>query len=147
MRRFMFLFAFLLASPLQAQSSGGWGNLDNLLVASLSPTGLMEASFWMPDAANPDQAQLALGIAYVHIPGSAGITTLEAGLFGRTPTGWVLQRRVSDLFGHSPTAPAFAADRIELTTMMLGPNDPRCCPTKPTRWSISKITGQAVPLN
>jgi hypothetical protein len=42
---------------------------------------------------------------------------------------------------------AFFPDHVEVSTLTLGPNDPRCCPTLTKRWSIDLQSGEAVPIN
>lgn len=136
------VLALLLAAQ-GAVAQENWGNLDALLLNSLSNTGAMEASYWMPDNANPDQAQVSLGIAYIHIPGSAGSVSIGAGIFTRTAAGWQYARPVSDLFGHAPRAPLFQDGQVQLLTTMPGPNDPRCCPTQEAMWRIDLSSGLA----
>jgi hypothetical protein len=114
-----------------------------LLVQDMSPTGSMEGGQWFTDT----QDTYGLGIIYVHIPGSAGSVTIHAGIYGFLDSGWVKLRDVQGLFGASPTGAAFSPGRVEVLTMTLGPNDPRCCPTKQVRWTIDLETGQAVALN
>lgn len=140
------LFLTLGATTGAAQTET-WPNLDQLLLSTLSNTGAMESALWLPDDADPTRASAALGIAYVHIPGSAGSVSLGAALFAKGATGWAPERPVTGLFGFSPRDHRFLADRIELTTTMAGPDDPRCCPTQPARWSIDRATGQAQRLD
>ena len=142
----MLLVAVLGAGPAAAQDAG-WGDLDALLVRNLSNTGSIDASFWLPDYGNQTQARRALGIAYIYIPGSAGSTSISAGIFMRQASGWVLTARVPALFGQSPRDHVFAPGVMEVTTTTLAPGDARCCPTKPTRWRVDLSTGQASPLN
>lgn len=134
----------LISAPAWSQ---GWGDLDSLLLRSLSPTGAMEAAFWLPDNPDPTQATRALGVVYAYIPGSAGNTSIHVGRFMRSGSGFVLAGPVTGLFGHDPRDQAFFPGRVEITTTTLGPNEPRCCPTVPQRWSVDLATGQARPVN
>ena len=142
----MLLVAALGVGPVAAQDAG-WGDLDGLLVRSLSNTGSIDASFWLPDYGNPTEARRALGIAYIYIPGSAGNTGISAGIFTRQASGWVMTARVPALFGQLPRDHEFAPGVMEVTTTTLGPGEARCCPTKATRWRVDLSTGQANPLN
>jgi hypothetical protein len=135
----------LLAAPLHAQD--GWPNLDQLLFSTLTASGTAEASFWLPDSADADAATRALGIVYEYIPGSAGSTSIASGVYQRVPEGWQFAGTVSGLFGQSPTDAAFGPGHVDVTTIMLGPDEPRCCPTLPARWRIDLSTFSAQRLN
>lgn len=135
----------LWAAPLRAQD--GWPNLDQLLSATLAPGQYFERSFWLPDSANPAQARQAIGIAYPVISGAAGNTTIEVGYFIKAQGEWGIAGRVVGLFGHNPRDIAFFQGAVQITTTMLGPNEPRCCPTLPVRWQIDLTTLQAQRLN
>lgn len=144
-----FIFASVLtttALPTLAQQ-GAWPNLDQLLFSTLTASGTAETSFWLPDRATPDDATRALGIVYEYIPGSAGNTSIAVGLYQRTTTGWGFVGPVEGLFGQSPRDAAFGSTHIDLTTTMLGPNEPRCCPTLPVRWRISLASRTVQRLN
>jgi hypothetical protein len=135
----------ILASPLSAQD--WWPDLDALLFSTLTNSGTAEASFWLPDQYDPATATRALGVVYEHIPGSAGNTGIATGLYVRTAQGWQFAGPVSGLFGRSPRDPAFGDNHVEITTITLGPNDARCCPTLPIRWRIDLATRTAQRLN
>lgn len=122
----------------------GWGNLDALLFSHLTRSGSAEASYWLPNSNDPAQATAAFGVVYEHIAGSAGNTTIAVGLFLR-PSGsqWGFAGPVADLFGHNPRDVVFEGGFAMMTTTMPGPNDPRCCPTVPTRWRIDLARLQA----
>tara|TARA_R110002124_G_scaffold104621_2_gene254812 strand:+ start:3545 stop:3991 length:447 start_codon:yes stop_codon:yes gene_type:complete len=137
------LLALIVATK-AAVAQENWGNLDALLLGSLSHTGQMEASYWMPDNPDPALAQVSLGIAYVHIPGSAGSVSISVGIFRRTPDGWRLAAPVSGVFGNQPRAPVYQNGQVQLLTTMLGPNEPRCCPTQEAMWRIDLTSGQAL---
>ncbi|UWR11872.1 hypothetical protein [Sulfitobacter mediterraneus] len=115
----------------------GWGNLDALLFSHLTRSGNAEASYWLPNSTNPTQASAAFGVVYEYIEGSAGSTSIAVGLFLKQPQGpWGFAGPVADLFGHNPRDVVFEDGFAMMTTTMPGPNDPRCCPTVPTRWRI-----------
>jgi len=135
----------LLAGSAQAQN--GWPNLDALLFSTLTASGRAEGSYWLPDQADPASATRALGVVYEHIPGSAGSVSIASGVYVRTTQGWQFAGVVQGLFGQSPRDIAFAPTFVELTTTMLGPNEPRCCPTLPARWRIDLATLTAQRLN
>lgn len=130
-----------------AAQQAGWPNLDQLLFGTLTASGRAEASFWLPDQATPATATRALGVVYEHVPGSAGSVSIAVGLYARGAQGWQYAGPITGLFGQSPRDAVFAANQVELTTTMLGPNEPRCCPTLPVRWRIDIPTRQAQRLN
>lgn len=135
----------LLAGPLQAQD--GWPNLDQLLFSTLTASGTAEASYWLPDSGDAAAAMRALGIVYEYIPGSAGNTGIATGVYLRTADGWQFAGTVSGLFGHRHSDAIFGTGSVDVTTVMLGPNEPRCCPTLPVRWRIDLTTRVAQRLN
>lgn len=134
----------LLAWPVQAQN---WGNLDGLLFAHLTQSGRAEASYWLPEHADPAHAARALGIVYEHIPGSAGNVDIAVGVFVNQGGAWAFGGPVSGVFGLEPRAANFAPGHVDLSTTTLKPGEPRCCPTGVTRWRIdlTTLTGQRLP--
>ncbi|MCB4378919.1 hypothetical protein FZX02_00330 [Synechococcus sp. MU1644] len=136
----------ICAAPTTAQQSA-WPDLDRLLFSTLTASGTAEASFWLPDQANPATATRALGIVYEYIPGSAGNTSIAVGVYQRTTAGWGFVGSVEGLSGQSPRDAAFGPSHVDLTTIMLGPNEPRCCPTLPVRWRVSLASRTAQRLN
>ncbi|WP_189368242.1 hypothetical protein [Tateyamaria omphalii] len=149
MRLSALLFALMCAisvPPAKGQHSE-WPDLDQLLFSTLTASGTAEASFWLPDQADPAAATRALGIVYEHIPGSAGNTSIAVGLFQRTTAGWGFVGPVENVFGHLPSDATFGPTHVELTTIMPGPDDPRCCPTLPVRWRISLASRTVQRLN
>lgn len=126
--------------PAFAQNNG-WGDLDGLLWQSLAPGRTGEASYWLPDNADPAVATVALGITYSHGIEASGSIGIDLGLFRPEAGNWALFQPVGDVFGFEPRDAVFFADRIEISTSTLGPNDARCCPTAVTRWSIDRATG------
>lgn len=134
----------ILATPVQAQN--GWPDLDRLLYGTLTASGRAEASFWLPDQGDPATATRALGIVYEAFPGG-NATSIATGLYQRTTQGWQFAGIVQGLFGQSPRDIAFAPTHIDITTTMLGPGEPRCCPTRVTRWRIDLANRVAQRLN
>lgn len=126
-----------------------WSNaqVSEMLVSELSPTGTMEGGKWFTSAQQLSRGVRALGIIYAHIPGSAGSVSIHAASFYWTGTGWQKYSDIADLFGSSPKNAIFNGDRVTLTTVTLGPNDPRCCPTREILWSIDLRTGVATSSN
>jgi hypothetical protein len=90
----------------------------------------------LADSNEPARATEALGVVYVPIKGSAGSVEIEIGYFRRSGKSFKLAGRVRGLFGMEPRDARFLPDRIEVTTTMPKPGDPRCCPTGTARWSI-----------
>lgn len=106
-----------------------------------------EQLYWLPDSIDPAQAREALGVAYIPIEGAAGNVSIAVGYYARGPQGFGLVGPVADLFGAEPHDPRFLADRIEVTTTMPRPGDPRCCPTGTARWAIDRASLTAERLN
>jgi hypothetical protein len=120
-------------------------DVQTLLAQTLGPGAV--GLYWLPDSADQRQAREALGVAYIPIEGSAGSVDIAAGYYARGPQGFRFVGPVSELFGQQPRDPRFLADRIEVTTTMPAPGDPRCCPTATARWSIDRDTLAAERLN
>lgn len=149
MHRLLALIAGLViwaGGPAPAQEMSA-DQIAAILVRDLSPTGSMEGGQWFTNGAADGRATYALGVIHVYAPGSAGTVTIHAGIYGYLDSGWAKLREVQGLFGMSPTGAVFTPGRVEVSTMMLGPNDPRCCPTRQMRWSIDLESGQAAALN
>lgn len=144
MRALIATFCLMLALPVQAQD--GWPDLDQLLFGTLTTSGRAEASFWLPDSGDPASATRALGIVYEAFPGGNAVS-IATGMYQRVPQGWQFLGLVEGLFGQSPRDAAFGPTHVELTTTMLGPGEPRCCPTLATRWRIDLATRTAQKLN
>jgi hypothetical protein len=146
--RILVVLALLIvtgASSLRAEAVG-WGNLDALVLGAMPQVGTVQESYWMPDHPDPSVSRTALAFVYAHIPGSAGSVSLDAGLFVRDSAGWRMERKLQGIYGHAPRDVIYLGDRIELTTTTLGPNEPRCCPTQVTRYSIARSTGAVTRL-
>jgi len=144
----LFTVAIACASPTGAAAQE-WSNnrVSEMLVTELSPTGAMVGGKWFTSAQNLTLGVRALGIIYAHVPGSAGTASIHAASFYWTGTGWQKYSDIPDLYGMSPVNAVFEGDRATLTTVTLGPNEPRCCPTLEKHWSIDLATGDAVPTN
>lgn len=133
-----------LALPGLAQD---WGDLNAVILPALSSSGTSEATFWLPNANDPHMARLSLAVVYEYIQGSAGSTSIAVGFFVRQQNGWVFAGHVNGLLGQTPRDAVFGETSMELTTTMLGPDEPRCCPTVQTRWNIDYQTRSAKRLN
>lgn len=136
----------LLTGPAVLAQQQDWPDLDALLFGTLTNSGRAEASFWLPDSADPARATRALGVVYEHIPGSAGNTTIALGYYLRSEQGWAFAGPVSGVFGQSPRDPVYTATTLEITTTTLGPDDARCCPSVESRWRIDLQSRAAQPL-
>ncbi|MEM6759327.1 MAG: hypothetical protein AAF601_07580 [Pseudomonadota bacterium] len=130
----------------KAAQAQNWPNLDPLLYATLTQSGTAEATYWLPDHIDGAVATQAIGVAYEWIRGSAGNTTIALGHYRRTGTAWQFVRPIDGVFGHEPRDAVFGPGWVEITTLMLGPNDPRCCPTAAARWRIDLTQGTGVRL-
>ncbi len=122
----------LLAGPAAGQ------DIDALMAKSLGAGPL--AAYWLADDVDPAKATEAIGVEYIEIEGAAGNTNIFPGYFRKGAGGFDLVGEVSELYGEEPRDPRFLADRIELTTTMPRPEDPRCCPTGTALWSIDRKT-------
>ena len=140
-------FLALLPCVAQAQVNDGWVGLDTLLRQRLAGGVLPAASLWLPNADTAEEATEALGIVYVHVPGSAGTATLQAGLFQKRDSGFVGVAQIKGLFGFEPRDQVFGQNDITLTTTMPNPDDPRCCPTGVGYWRIDRSTMKAQRLH
>ncbi|MDD9716965.1 hypothetical protein PVW48_09430 [Dinoroseobacter sp. PD6] len=141
------LIAALLALTPPAAAQQGWGDLDGLLRAQLlPPQASLVGAFWLPDHADPGQARRALGIAFFEVANGGNSTNIATGYFLGTGAGWAFANPVSGLFGQGPRDVVYYDDRVELTTTMPNPGDPRCCPTGEARWSVNIATGTATRL-
>lgn len=132
-----------MASSATAQD---WPNesVPEMLVRTLSPTGAMEGGQWFVSSNQLVTGTKGLGIIYAHVPGSAGTVSIHAGLYNWTGNGWRAHKQIEGLYGSNPTNVQFGPTYAHLTTTTLGPEDPRCCPTAMTRWSIDLSTGTAI---
>ncbi|MEL7165196.1 MAG: hypothetical protein AAFY52_00440 [Pseudomonadota bacterium] len=142
----MLLVALASVCLAQGATAQNWPNLDPLLLSTLTQSGRAEATYWLPDHIDATQATQAIGVAYEYISGSAGNTTIALGHYRRNGAVWQFVRRLDGVFGHQPRDALFGPGWAEVTTLMPGPNDPRCCPTALTRWRIDLTRGAAVRL-
>ena len=113
--------ALVLAGPALAQ------DVEALMAESLGANPL--ASYWRPDNPDPAAATEAIGVEYIEIEGAAGNFKIFPGYFQKGGDGFAFIGEVTELYGSEPRDPGFLGDRIELTTTMPKPDDPRCCPT------------------
>ncbi|MFZ1728238.1 MAG: hypothetical protein WAU13_16465 [Albidovulum sp.] len=136
-------FILVFGGVCLAQDQSQWGDVGSFLVQSLAPGQQNEAYTWLPD--NPDSARAreAIGIIYPAIVGSAGSVSIAVGHFTRIEAGFTRDAIITNLFGNNPRDARFFPDRIEITTDVLGPNDPRCCPSVAQRWSIPRNSWSA----
>ncbi|MDH5528603.1 MAG: hypothetical protein OEY05_01080 [Paracoccaceae bacterium] len=144
--RFRYWLAALLClfgSAATSQDLSRWGDLEGFLVQSLAPGQQSAAFAWLTDSDDPSQMREAIGVVYPVIVGAAGNTGIVVGHFTRIEAGFVRDRIITNLFGYDPRDVRFYPDRILITTTVLGPNDPRCCPTVAQVWSISRTTWNA----
>jgi hypothetical protein len=126
--------AAVLASPAAAEDVGA------LLSRTLGADAVEYV--WLPDSADPASVTEAVGIAYLEIPGAAGNVDIAVGYY----RGGAFVGPVREVYGQSPRDPRFLPERIEITTAMPGPNDPRCCPTQAATWAIDRRTLAATRL-
>ena len=143
----LWIVALIMACAAQNAQAQDWGDLDALLFQNLTNSGTAQVSFWLPNATDPAQATTAIGVVYEHIPGAAGNTGIAIGVFIRQANGWAFAGEVEGMYGQQPRDAVFSQDFVDVTTTMPGPNDPRCCPTVPTRWRIDFNSMKAGQIN
>ncbi len=124
-----------------------WLPADLSMTAAPWPSRARPGLTGLPDAADPAAASRAIAVAYTHIPGSAGSVDIHVGLFRKKTNAWRLVRKIDGLYGMGVENPVFSGQTFEVTTNMLGPDDPRCCPTLKVRWRIDLDTGGVTRLN
>lgn len=138
MIRSLILAACLAVSPAWAQDWSGAGlAMQRDLTGGQPPL----QSYFFPDAGDPATASRALGVAYLHIPGSAGSASIHVGLFENAGGAWRLRIPADGIGGFEPREPQVSPDGFFVTTSTLGPDDPRCCPSEETRWFVSWADG------
>ncbi|MCW3782644.1 hypothetical protein [Defluviimonas salinarum] len=141
------LCAATFATAATAQDLSGWGDVRGFLIQTLAPGQEIAAFAWLPDNPDPALAREAIGVVYPEIVGSAGNVDIRVAYYARGDAGFSMNRTVSNVFGMEPRNAQFLPDQIEVTTTVLGPNDPRCCPSLARVWSISRTDWSAHPLN
>lgn len=138
-------------APSSELSANGWGDLNGLMLQSFGLQGVAipgeGGSYWLPNAVDPAAATAALGFYYYIPAGGGNAVRLSVGYFQRTRVGFSLVRPITGLFGHNPRDTVFSGTTIEVTTTMLRPGEPRCCPTGEVRWSYDRRTGAVVQLS
>ncbi|MEM9127882.1 MAG: hypothetical protein AAGB28_18985 [Pseudomonadota bacterium] len=124
--------------PVQAAP---WAFLDTLLARTLDVRPGEGGATFFTDHNDPNVATVGLGIHDFANRSGGNSFDRNTGLYRRTASGWTHVMPLQ-IFGIQPRDPVFAPGRIEITTTTLGPNEPRCCPTQITTWTIDTNTGQ-----
>jgi hypothetical protein len=120
-----------------------WGFVDALIQRTLGPFTLENGSYFFPDNADPALATQALAVLYTANP-EANSFGVSFGYYRNGPQGFEFVGQVERPFGEKPRDVVFAHGRIEITTTVPGPNDPRCCPSQSARWVIDTANLRAV---
>lgn len=115
---------------------GDWGDIGGLIQGTIGEPLIEGSNFWLPDNADPMRARQAVVFHYFMPPGGGNAMGLKTALFRKTGEGFVLAGMIEGLFGNQPRDVRYLADRVEITTTTLGPNDARCCPTQVAVWSV-----------
>ncbi|WP_223999691.1 hypothetical protein [Aureimonas sp. SA4125] len=78
------------------------------------------------------------GLAFLYFspPGGNGVF-LEVHKLRQTARRQFESDGTVEIFGVTPRDARFSRGRIEVTTSVQGPNDPRCCPTEEKRWVVN----------
>ncbi|MBF9035335.1 hypothetical protein HKCCE2091_13905 [Rhodobacterales bacterium HKCCE2091] len=143
MRALLLVLALWAAAPAAAQD---WSFIDPLIARSLDVRAGDSGATLFPDHPDPAQATTAVGFHYFPNRSGGNSFSIAVGVFRRGDGGWTYAGPV-EVFGTDPRDPAFAPGRFEITTTMLGPNEPRCCPTLAMRWIVDTGTLTATRLD
>ena len=127
-----------LALPAAAQD---WSFMANLVAQSLDIRAGDGPPILFSDHPDPGTANYSLIFHYYDNRDGGNATMLDVGLFRRDPEGWRFLAQVP-VYGQEPRDANFHDWQVDITTTMPGPNDPRCCPTVPTRWAVDLRTYQ-----
>ena len=135
---FPFHLALLLslATPAAAQD---WSFLSPLTAQTLDVRPGDGAPILFANHPDPGVANSSLIFHYFENREGGNATMLNVGLFQRDAEGWRFLGLVP-VYGQDPRDPLFTEGQVDITTTMPGPNDPRCCPSVPTRWAIDTRT-------
>lgn len=125
------LVAALTLGPMAAWAQS---EAERSIARSLGVHSDLASVVWLPDPAGGPEA---IGASYFFVENSVDNAW---GLFRAEGGAYALVGRVEGLGGESPRDVAFLPERIEITTTALGPDDMRCCPSVPARWSIDRAT-------
>lgn len=138
----LWLAAAAVTPPLAAQEIEGpaRAEIQRYLAQRGITRSLLRAFVFYGDFTG-DGAADALAVVYSHIEGSASGFDITVATFRNEGGRFVHHRDHANVFGTSPSDVRFSPGRIQLTTKMPGPNDPRCCPTQTRRWTIATGTG------
>lgn len=85
---------------------------------------------------NGDGQEDAVVFVYTNIEGAAGNFDLKVVLFRGEGGRYRFLRDAPNVFGVEPRNARFAKGRVEITTTMPRPGDPRCCPTGSKTFAI-----------
>ena len=139
MRKLAVLIALVLATaPAIAQD---WSFLGPLTAQTLDVRPGEDAPMLFSDHPDPGVANVSLIFHYYPNRDGGNAMHLNVGVFRRDPEGWRFLGLVP-VYGYDPRDVTFGPGRIDLTTTMQGPNDPRCCPSQLTRWAVDTNTLQ-----
>ena len=83
---------------------------------------------------NGNGAQDALAFVYAYSGGNS--VAQEVWLLSSDSGFWARVTQV-EVYGQSPRDVRFSPGQILVTTDMPGPNDPRCCPSEETTWTLT----------
>ena len=118
-----------------------WAFINPLMASSLDVRPGEGGATLFSDHGDPSVATHAIGFHYYESRTGGNAVLLNAGLFRREGMVWVFAGRIEGLLGYGPRDVTFPPGRIEVTTTVLKPGEPRCCPTGVARWSVDRATG------
>ena len=120
-----------------------WSFIASLVAQTLDVRPGDRAPLLFSDHPDPGTAQTARIFHYHDSRSGGNALGLNVGLFRREAGGWVFVSTLP-IFGTSPRDARFSPGRIDIATMTLGPNDPRCCPTQVSVWTIDTRSGSVM---
>lgn len=85
---------------------------------------------------NGDGQEDAVVFIYTEIVGAAGNMDLKVALFKGEGDKFRFLRYAPGIYGWEPRQPKFSKGSVAITTTMLKPGEPRCCPTGSKRYTI-----------
>lgn len=118
-----------------------WSFLAPLTAQTLDVRPGDSAPLLFSDHPDPGVAQHSVIFHYFDSRSGGNSFGLNVGLYRRDQVGWRYIQTL-EIFGVDPRDGVFHGDRFEVVTLMLGPNEPRCCPTQQTRWVVDLRGGQ-----
>jgi hypothetical protein len=136
--RFISLALLALAAPAYAQDQQWQGPRAELKAFVQKQHGMLELPWpvaFYGDFSGDGQED-AVVFVYSDIRGAAGNFNVKVALFKGEGGKFRFLRYAQGVHGERPRDAKFANGRVDITTTMPKPGDPRCCPTGSKRYVI-----------